>query len=291
MIANDTGVVYGMDKTGGSRRGGQVSSTARDIAGSFVAARQDATALPGFPGEPPANLETSYRVQDEAIALWPDEIAGWKIGRVQPHQVAALGADRLAGPIFKHFVWTADGDVNFPVYENGFAAVEAEYVFRISKDAAPNKTDWTRDDAASLISAMHIGVELAGSPLATINDLGATVVVADFGNNHGLILGPEVPNWRAKLEAGVTAETFIDGASVGKGGASAAADGPLDALAFLLNHLAKRGKPLKAGQLVSTGAVTGVHDIRIGQRSRVSFNGSGDIFCSAVKAAPNGKGF
>ncbi len=268
-----------------------MSSTARDIAGSFVAARKDAKALPSFPGDPPASLEISYRVQDEAIALWPDEVAGWKIGRVPPPQVAALGSDRLAGPIFKHLVWKADGDVSFPVYENGFAAVEAEYVFRIGKDAPPDKTEWKREEAAALIGAMHIGVELAGSPLATINDLGATVVVSDFGNNHGLILGPEVQNWRAKLEAGMTAETFIDGASVGKGGANAADDGPLDALVFLAQHLAKRGKPLKAGQLISTGAVTGVHDIRIGQRSRVSFNGSGDILCSAVKAAPNGKGF
>lgn len=268
-----------------------MSSTARDIAGSFVAARQDARALPGFPGEPPTNLETSYRVQDEAIALWPDEIAGWKIGRVPPTQVTALGSDRIAGPIFQHLVWKGDGDVSFPVYENGFAAVEAEYVFRIGKDAPAEKTEWTREEAAALIGAMHIGVELAGSPLATINDLGSTVVVSDFGNNHGLILGAEVQNWRAKLEAGLTAETFIDGASVGTGSANAADDGPLDALVFLARHLAKRGKPLKAGQLISTGAVTGVHDIRIGQRSRVSFNGSGDIFCSAVKAAPNGKGF
>lgn len=268
-----------------------MSSIARTIAGSFVAARKDARALDGFPGEPPPNLDASYRVQDEAIALWPDEIAGWKIGRVQAHQAAALGADRLAGPIFKHLVWNADGDVAFPVYENGFAAVEAEYVFRIGKDAPADKTEWTRDEAIDLIGAMHIGVELAGSPLATINDLGATVVVADFGNNHGLILGPEVANWRAKLEAGMTAETFIDGASVGIGHANATDDGPLDALVFLAKHLAKRGKPLKVGQLISTGAVTGVHDIRIGQRSRVSFNGSGDILCSAVKAAPNGKGF
>jgi 2-keto-4-pentenoate hydratase len=181
--------------------------------------------------------------------------------------------------------------VQFPVYENGFAAVEAEYVFRIGKDAPPSKTNWTREEAADLIAAMHVGVETAGSPLATINDLGATVVVSDFGNNHGLILGAEVPNWRAKLEKGLTAETFIEGASVGMGGASAAPDGPLDALVFLLEHLAGRGRPLKAGQLVSTGAVTGVHDIRVGQRSRVSFNGSGDILCSAVKAAPNGRGF
>ena len=34
-----------------------------------------------------------------------------------------------------------------------------------------------------------MGVEMAGSPLATINELGPTVVAADFGNNNGLILG------------------------------------------------------------------------------------------------------
>jgi 2-keto-4-pentenoate hydratase len=270
-----------------------VSNTARDIAGSLVAARKQAKALAAFPGKLPADLSAGYRVQDEAIALWPDQIAGWKIGRVPPHQVAELGAERLAGPIFEHLVWKAQSGegVQFPVYENGFAAVEAEYVFRIGKDAPAGKTSWTREEAADLIAAMHVGVETAGSPLATINDLGATVVVSDFGNNHGLILGAEVPNWRAKLEKGLTAETFIEGASVGKGGASAAPDGPLDALVFLLEHLAGRGRPLKAGQLVSTGAVTGVHDIRVGQRSRVSFNGSGDILCSAVKAAPNGRGF
>jgi 2-keto-4-pentenoate hydratase len=169
--------------------------------------------------------------------------------------------------------------------------VEAEYVFRAGRDAPLGKTSWTPEDAVDLIDAMHVGVELAGSPLATINDLGATVVVSDFGNNHGLILGPEVPNWRAKLAKGLTCETFIEEASVGSGVANAAPDGPLDALVFLLGHLAERGRPLKAGQLVSTGAVTGVHDIRIGQRSRVSFNGSGDILCSAVKAVASGRGF
>jgi 2-keto-4-pentenoate hydratase len=266
-----------------------VTNSARDIAGTFVAARRDAKALSGFPGEMPATLAASYRVQDEAIALWPDEIAGWKIGRVAAHQVVELGADRLAGPIFKKLVWTANGKaVDFPIYENGFAAVEAEYVFRMGVDAPAGKTDWTRDEAIALIGAMHVGVETAGSPLATINDLGSTVVVSDFGNNHGLILGPEVPNWRAKLDKGLTAETFIEGALVGAGGASSADDGPLDALVFLLGHLAARNRPLRAGQLVSTGAVTGVHDITIGQHSRVSFNGSGDILCSAVKAAPNG---
>jgi 2-keto-4-pentenoate hydratase len=265
-------------------------TSAREIAGTFVAARQEARALPGFPGEPPDSLNLSYRVQDEAIALWPDEIAGWKIGRVPAHQIERLGAERIAGPIFRHLVWRADGaEVAIPVFERGFAAVEAEYVLRIAHDVPPEDTEWTREDAADLVAAMHIGVETAGSPLATINDLGATVVVSDFGNNHGLILGHEVPNWRAKLAQGLSCETFIDGKSVGAG--QVRAEDPLDALVFLLENLARRGRTLHAGQLISTGAVTGVHDIRIGQHSRVSFNGSGDILVSAVKALPNGRGF
>lgn len=272
--------------------GSAVTSEASQIARSFVTARQQAQALPDFPGEPPADLATGYRVQDAAIALWPDAIAGWKIGRVPAHLVGPLGADRVAGPIFAKLVWRAQPEVEtpFPVYENGFAAVEAEYVFRIGEDAPENKTEWTRDEAAALIGAMFVGVETAGSPLASINDLGSTVVVSDFGNNHGLILGAEVPDWRAKLDAGLTAQTFIEGQTVGEGSADSKNDGPLDALAFLAGHLAARGLPLKAGQLISTGAVTGVHDIRIGQRSRVSFNGSGDILCAAVKATANGRG-
>lgn len=267
-------------------------SSARDIAASFVAARREARALPGFPGALPNSLSASYRVQDEAIALWPDEIAGWKIGRVPGHQVATLGADRLAGPIFRRLVWRADGaEVAIPVFDPGFAAVEAEYVLRIGKDVPPEDSAWTREDAADLVAAMHIGVETAGSPLATINDLGATVVVSDFGNNHGLILGQEIPNWRAELARGLHCETFVDGERVGVGEVREGADDPLDALVFLLEHLARRGRTLKVGQLVSTGAVTGVHDIRIGQHARVSFNGAGDILCSAVKAAPDGRGF
>ncbi|MDB6157927.1 MAG: mhpD, partial [Gammaproteobacteria bacterium] len=52
------------------------------IAEQFVRARLDATALPDFPGSIPATLNTAYAYQDRAIALWPDFVAGWKVGRI-----------------------------------------------------------------------------------------------------------------------------------------------------------------------------------------------------------------
>ena len=264
-----------------------MTNAAREIAQKFVAARRQAKALSGFPGEQPTDLATAYRVQEQALALWGDDIAGWKIGRIPPHFQEVLKADRLEGPIFNHLVWSARAkdEVAFPIYENGFAAVEAEYVFRIGTDAPADKTDFTREEAAALVSALHIGVECAGSPLRTINELGPTVVVSDFGNNHGLILGPEIPNWRALKDEDLRCEMFIDDKSVGTGGAASIPDGPLGALIYLLGHLARRGRPLKAGQLVSTGAATGIHDIRIGQKARAHFDFFGEIRCAAVKAA------
>ena len=44
------------------------------IADGFVGARRQGRALPGFPGEVPDDLVTAYRVQDLAIAQWPDRV-------------------------------------------------------------------------------------------------------------------------------------------------------------------------------------------------------------------------
>jgi 2-keto-4-pentenoate hydratase len=143
---------------------------------------------------------------------------------------------------------------------------------------------WTPDEASQIAMALHIGVETAGSPLAAINDLGAAVVVSDFGNNAGLLLGPVIPEWRTRPFESLKTETFIEGKSVGRGGALSLPGGPFASLAFALSRCARRGLPMKSGYLVSTGATTGVHDIRIGQEARVVFEGCGELLCRAVPA-------
>jgi 2-keto-4-pentenoate hydratase len=258
------------------------------VARQFVEARLAAQPLAAFPGAIPPDLASGYRHQEAAIAQYPDEIVGWKIGRVGPEFEDRFGRDRLAGPIFRKAVRHAEGraPVSFPVFAGGFAAIEAEFVFVLAADAPPAKRDWTLDEARVLAGEMHIGIETAGSPLATINALGPTVVVTDFGNNAGLILGPRVPDWRACAEADLACECFIEGKSVGRGAASDLPGGPVEALRFLAEHCARRGRPLKAGMFISTGAASGIHDIAAGQRARVDFGALGAIECVAVAAKP-----
>jgi 2-keto-4-pentenoate hydratase len=249
-----------------------------------VDARRKGRALATWPGDQPESLEAAYAIQDEAIAAWPDRIAGWKLGRINPPHDTRFGAGRLAGPIFSRAVWTAGAlPTRFGVIDGGFAAVEAEYVLELG-ETAPDRGDWTAADAGSLVARVFTGVEIAGSPFPGINDHGPAVTASDFGNNAGLILGGEVARWRDRL-AELTCTMSIDGAVVGRGGAAAIPGGPLDSLAFLLNLMHRRGRRLEAGQLVSTGAATGVHDILAGQRAVADFGEDGRIEGLAVPAA------
>ncbi len=258
--------------------------TAAAIAESFVAARRDARSLAEFPGTIPPDLDAAYLCQELAIQAWPDRLIGWKVGMIAPPLRAGFGADRVAGAIFGAGLREARDGVEFPVFVGGFAAVEAEYVLRIAHDAPSGKVDWSEREAQALVGAMYIGIETAGSPLASINELGPTVVAADFGNNAGLILGPPVLDWVVRPLESLAVVTSIDGTIVGRGNAGLLPHGPIGALQFLAGHAAKIGRPLRAGMLVSTGAVTGVHDIKPGQSAVADFGSDGSISCFAVAA-------
>lgn len=254
---------------------------------AFVAARLRGEPLDAYPGAAPQTLKEAYDIQDEAIDLWPADVVGWKIGLVQPqHRAAYGGVERIAGPIFADNLQAARAGgavIEFPVFVGGFAAVEAEFVLRLGDDA-PATANWTPNAASELVDAMFVGVECAGSPYAQINDRGPAVTASDFGNNAGLVLGPEIAHWRDVPLTSFNAEMRIDGVAAGRGDASSIPNGPFAALAFLLGVLAERGRPLKAGQYVSTGAVTGVHPIDAGQLAEVDFGALGVIRCRAVDA-------
>jgi len=245
--------------------------------------------LADYPGPLPPDMEAGYAVQEAAIGLWPDRIVGWKIGLVPASQQAALGVARLAGPIFLQGVTRVAGALPEPVrlaaISGGFAAIEAELVVAALADAPVDKTQWSVQEVAAFAGDWHLGLEFAASPLATINELGAAVVVSDFGNNGGLVVGPRLDAALVAAPDKLTCRTTIDGEQVGVASVATLPGGPLEALRFLLGHLAARGRSLRAGQWVSTGAITGVHRIFPGQQGGVELLGHGRVDVRVVAAA------
>ena len=242
----------------------------------LVSARRTATPVAAYPGDIPATMRDAYQIQELAIALWGEDIAGWKVGLVRPDWRDRAQAERLVGPIFAPNVWpeSGDGSTWLPVIVGGTACVEAELVLEVGCPIDPGARTWTRAEALRCLGRIRPGVELAGSPVPNLNALGPMAVASDFGNNAGLLVGPDGP---AELEtwADIEFRTWVNGSLIGAATVVTVPGGPLESFRFALETITARGHSLRAGDLIATGAVTGVHDVVAGQSAHLEF---GDLF-------------
>jgi 2-keto-4-pentenoate hydratase len=247
---------------------------------AFVEARKAGRSLAAYPGERPQDLVGAYRIQDAALALWESRaIGGWKVGRIKPPDDARLGTDRLAGPIFADTI--VDGVASEPVlrvFADGFAAGEAELLLRLRVPPG-GRPPRNGVEALGWIDDVRIGLEIASSPYTGINADGACVTVSDHGNNAGLVLGAQVTRERWGELRSIEVETHIGGDAVGRASVATMLDGPLGAVRFLLGNLAERSIEPEPGWWISSGAITGVHPIKPGDRLSARFIGIGEISC------------
>lgn len=258
----------------------------QEIAERFLSARRAADGLDDYPGEFPATLDDAYAIQDSAIARWGKPVIGWKVGRIQKPLSDRFGADRLAGPIFAGAEAGNGQAPDMAVFASGFVAAEAEFLLRIAATPPAGKTVFTLEEAAALIDSVNVGIEIASSPLGSINELGPIAIISDFGNNNGLVIGAALPEWRTSGFEQWQVTTRIDGVEAGSGRAEAFPDGAIGSARFLFELMAKRGIALQPGQWISSGAVSGVHDAAAGQLIEARFGESMIVECRLTEARP-----
>lgn len=247
---------------------------------AFVEARMKGSALSTYPGDMPRTAEEAYDVQDSAIDAFPETMTGWKVGGINGDWRDRLGATRLVGPVFETYTHVSSGDcIDMPIFASGFAAVEGEVTAIIARDVPSGKTRFSTQDALDHIGSLHIGVEIASSPFPEINDHGPLVTISDFGNNRGLIIGDEIPDWRDLAVESWVFRTLINGEVVGESAPVGMPGGPIESVRFALENTAKRSRPVKAGMRILTGAATGVHQAYAGDEARVVLAGTTDIRC------------
>jgi 2-keto-4-pentenoate hydratase len=248
--------------------------------------------LPGYPGGiVPQTLDAAYAIQQASIAAWPDRVVGWKVAAIQPQWRDAYPADRLSGPVFARTLFVAtDGVVDVPIIRGGYAAAEAEFVLLVGDNFPLNSRFETAAELLPFVRAVHAAIELAGSPLPNLSALGPGAVVSDFGNNTGLVIGPEMKDFFARDLSGWLVETDVNGSPAGAGSADRIPGGPLAALQFLANNLVSHGVTLRPGDWVSTGASTGVHPLRVGDTVAVRFDGKPAIALRVCDASTSESG-
>ena len=108
---------------------------------------------------------------------------------------------------------------------------------------------------------VRIMFELIEDRNAIYKETDARTLIADNAWNAGIVIGPakSVP---AELPLdGVTGRLTRNGTPAGEG----KTDGPMDALAWIANLAADRGRPLQAGMIVITGSVIATFEAHAGE--------------------------
>jgi 2-keto-4-pentenoate hydratase len=267
----------------------QTASNLAKVASVIVQARHNRSALQAFPGEVPGNLLEAYRLQDQVLALRNSEIAGWKIGTVADSYAPNFGA-RFVGPVLAAGVVCLgedDAAVSLERTQGWLWAVEAEFAFKLKEDLSPKAAGYSRSEVANSIGAMHTCIEVLGSPVRNLVELGPGAVIVDHGLNAGLIVGRPIPDWQIAAERGMHTRITVGSGPSQDGNTGVVANGLLGSATFCINELSRRGRTVQRNGWICTGATSGLHRVLEDCRVIAEFFDYGDIQLEIASAGEN----
>lgn len=226
---------------------------------------------------PPGGLEAAYAVQQRNVVRTVEEL-GWrpngrKIGLTAPAVQAQLGVDQPDyGTLFAELTY-GDGE---PV-PAGFllqARVEAEVALVLGTDlvvATPSVADVVRATAYAVPALEIVDSRISGW------DLTITDTIADNASHGAVVLGThprplhEVDLRQVRMRMAIAG----DEVSVGTGGDCLG--NPLVAATWLARTMVEQGTPLRAGDIVLTGALGPMSPVVPGAEVIAEIDGLGSI--------------
>lgn len=142
--------------------------------------------------------------------------------------------------------------------------IELEIAFVVGRDLTgrPDGTPYSADEVFAAIGGAVAAFEILESRLPP----GSPVLAAraDAMSNWGLVTGSVEADWRGRVHAEVVTELTISGRVAASTVGGHPTGDPAHALPWLANALLAVGRPLRAGQVVTTGAFGGSHPIEPG---------------------------
>lgn len=234
-------------------------------------------------GLDPVDADGAYAVQTINTRFWEAQgrrIVGRKAGLTAKAVQTQLGVDQPDFGVLFDDMQVADGGKLDPVGAIQPKA-EAEVAFVLGKDLPD--PDTTPDMVAAAVATVHTAIEIVDSRIADWKITFADTV-ADNGSSAFFVLAKE-----GKALAGLDLFTCgmvmeINGAVVSLGAGAAALGHPLNAAAWLAQTLARRGEPLKAGDILLAGALGPMVAINPGDHVRAIVGGLGEASFTYAKA-------
>lgn len=227
----------------------------------------------------PDDVATAYRIQERfnAARLGPDvTVVGRKIGATSAAVQQQLGVDQPDfGVLFSDMAYT-DGDV-IPIDRLLQPRAEAEIAFILGEDLADGPLDTAQCRAA--VAEAVAALEIVDSRI-TDWDISFADTVADNASSGLYVLGDQRRTLDDFEPVEVTMSMRIDGAEVSTGTGAACLGDPLNALSWLARQARTFGEPLRAGQVILSGALGPMRPLHPGATVTATVVGLGTVSAS-----------
>lgn len=243
----------------------------------LIAARRDGRKMDALPPAlEPETLADGYAIQEAILRRIDLPLAGWKVALTNDDAMARAGAtEPAAGPLFEPFVFSSPQTI-----EGGADSVggfECEFAFRLAKDLPASGAPYTVDAVADAVEALYPALEVVGLRIGNRAQLGVRGTAADHAGNFSFCYGDAIENWRRLDLPACGVRHLVDGDEVAASDGGNVLGNPLNALVWLGEHLAGRGREMKAGQWITSGAATGPIPAPVNSKVTADFGALGKV--------------
>lgn len=202
----------------------------------------------------PTDADGAYAIQTINTRYWETQgrrIVGRKAGLTAKAVQVQLGVDQPDfGALFDD-MRVADGGTLDPA-KTLQPKAEAEIAFVLGTDLPDPAT--TVEQVAAAVASVHAAIEIVDSRIADWKITFADTV-ADNGSSAFFVLADKGHSLPGLDLEGAVMEMDVGGRTASTGVGAAALGNPLNAAAWLAQTLARRGEPLKAGDILLAGAL------------------------------------
>jgi 2-keto-4-pentenoate hydratase len=224
-------------------------------------------------------IDTAYAIQEANTSYWQSQgrrIVGCKIGLTSPAVQKQLGVDRPDfGILFDDMQIQENEPV--PVGRVLQPKIEAEVAFELGRGI--ESANPTVSDIVNATAFVMPALEIVGSRIQKW-DISIFDTIADNASSGLFVLGSA----RRPLDGLDLREALMsmtrNGETVSEGKGAACLDNPLNAVAWLAGELGKRGRPLRAGDIVLSGALGPMVPVQSGDSFEARIDALGSVSAS-----------
>jgi 2-keto-4-pentenoate hydratase len=218
-------------------------------ADALIVAHKTKTLIPSSQAPALPDLAAGFEVQARVAKGLGATVAGWKVPKSPEGQ-------RVAAPFYQHDCVPSGAQWKM---RKGGMIFEIEIAFVFARDLPPRPgKPYTRDEVIDALGDLVVGIEMVGS---RYDDPDAVSFATLLGDNHGCagyVTGSRVSDWRKIDFRKIRCVAKVDGAVVFDKVDSHPQKDPFASTIEYANVQADRLGGFRAGQMVTTGSLSGV---------------------------------